>query len=372
MRGGLGEVSTNSPESSRIPGTAASGCAGASPGSARPVGTFAPSRRAAPHGSSTGSGSRRPPALHPPRGTALPPASHSPLPPPPLRPAHPAARPPAVASRRRQREPPPARQPAPPRAGARPPAPPPPAGGMVRSPEAGVAGAGRPKGRRNGGGRWTGGRGRGAPAQGKGELGRRGGGVSPVPPRRTGRRGRFVNHKYESPGNFLPAGLVEQRGRLWEGAGPVFLAWSWGCVYLRTAAASAAASSSSSPAERRWRGGGEPGRAPLVGRTNQSKARTAARQSPRGPAAHLARPAPGRRAAGAARPALSRGPLSGGCCFTSAARRPTDGLQLLQRKTKKAREPLGRCRPTPGIVVLGAHGVEQTFAFPSARLVSAW
>lgn len=31
-----------------------------------------------------------------------------------------------------------------------------------------------------------------------------------------------------------------------------------------------------------------------------------------------------------------------------AARRLTDGLQLLQRKTKRAKEPLGRCRPTPG------------------------
>lgn len=161
MRGGLGEVSTNSPKSSQKAGTAVSGCAGVNPGSARPVGTFAPSRQAAPHSSSTESGSRRPGALHPPRGTALPPASHSPLPP--LPPAHPAACLPArpVAAASAAASPPPAAGSRPPRGSQHRPAqgrarPQPPrhhhpAAGMVRSPQAGVAGAGRPKGRRNGG-----------------------------------------------------------------------------------------------------------------------------------------------------------------------------------------------------------------------------
>lgn len=40
----------------------------------------------------------------------------------------------------------------------------------------------------------------------------------------------FTIHKYESPGNFLPARLAEQTGRRWQGAGPVFRAWGWGCA----------------------------------------------------------------------------------------------------------------------------------------------
>lgn len=129
------------------------------------------------------------------------------LPPPP--PAHPAARPAAAASAAATGSRPPRGSQRRPAHGARPP---PggagawgtPAGGMVRSPQAGVAGAGRPKGRRNGGKadrrrRHGDTHGVGLGGGGARPTRRRGlAGAAPGDRRRRGRRGLFPIPKYQA------------------------------------------------------------------------------------------------------------------------------------------------------------------------------
>ncbi|XP_033370926.1 translation initiation factor IF-2-like [Parus major] len=180
---------------------------------------------------------RGPGGLPSPRGTALPPHS----PPPPAAAARASRSPPParLQERRRPREPPPAAAPAPRRGRGTP------AGGMVRSPQAGVAGAGRAKGSRDGGRRDGAGGGRARTGNGHGDI--PGGAAVEL----------FTIHKYESPSNFLPARLARQTGRRWQGAGPVCRAWGWGALYLRPPSISSS-SSSSSPGKPRVGGGCPP------------------------------------------------------------------------------------------------------------------